>query len=79
MKRTLDELRKDALTLITDIEFEYKGKRGVLCPYRRDKFVLAYTADDPGTEFNDLDKLLNAPYFGGKSMAQVCGDMEFLT
>ena len=57
MKRTLNELREYALSLVDDIEFTWKGTRGLIVPHNREKYVLCFQPDDPGTEFHDVDSI----------------------
>lgn len=77
MKRTLNELREYALSLVDDIEFTWKGARGLIVPYNREKYILCFEPDDPGTEFHNVDEMLNAPYMNGRSIAEVCGEIDF--
>lgn len=77
MKRTLNELREYALSLVDDIEFTWRGIRGLIVPHNPKKYTLCFKPDDPGTEFHDVDELLNAPYMNGRSIAEVCGEIEF--
>lgn len=77
MKRTLSELREYALSLVDDIEFTWKGAHGLIVPYNREKYILCFRPDDLGTEFHDVDEMLNAPYLDGHSLAEVCGELDF--
>ena len=78
MKRTLNELREYALSLVDDIEFDWNGSHGLIVPVNRQKYILCFKAGDPGTEFHDVDELLNAPYLDGHSLAEVCAALTFL-
>lgn len=77
MKRTLNELREYLLSLANHVDFSWNGKRGFIEPYNHKKYLFFFGEDDPGTEFHDVDELLNAPYLDGQSLAQVCGEAEF--
>lgn len=78
MKRTLSELREYALSLADDIEFTWKGRHGLIIPFSRQKYILSFhDPDGSGTEFSDVDEMLNAPCLDGHSLAEVCGELEF--
>lgn len=77
MRRTLDELREYLLSLANHVEFFWNGTRGFIDPYTREKYLFFFGENDPGTEFHSADELLNAPYMGGHSIAEVCKEIEF--
>jgi len=79
MKRTLHELRDYALSLADDIEFMWNGAHGLIIPYSKNKFILTFhDPDGPDEEFHDIDSLLKAPLLDGRSLAEVCREVEFL-
>lgn len=78
MKRTLSELREYALSLVDDIEFTWNGRHGLIVPFNHRKYILCFGPDDPGTEFDDVDKMLSCPYLNGHSIAAVCCELVFL-
>lgn len=77
MKRTFSELREYALSCVDDIEFVWKGKHGLIVPFNQKKYILCFKTDDTGTEFHDVDEMLNAPYLDGHSIAEVCSELDF--
>lgn len=78
MKRTWEELRDYATSLVDDIEFIWNGIHGLIIPFTREKFILAVGEDDDGTEFSDIDALLNFPCLHGYSIREVCDELVFL-
>lgn len=78
MKRTPEELREYALSLVDDIEFVWNGMQGLIIPFNREKFIMRIQNDDPGTEFHSVDEMMQAPCFIGKSLNEICDKVEFL-
>lgn len=79
MKRTFQALREYALSCVDDIEFTWNGVHGLIIPFNRQKYILSFhDPNDPGTEFHDVDEMLNAPYLDGHSIAEVCDELIFL-
>lgn len=80
MKRTIQELKEYLLSLVNDVEFTWKGMHGLIIPFSRQKYILSFhDPDDTGTEFNNIDALLNAPYLDGQSITDVCEEIFFIT
>lgn len=77
MKRTLPELRDYLLSLVNHVEFVWDGIRSFIDPFSRESYFFFFGEEDPGTEFHDVDELLNAPCLNGHSIAEVCGEIEF--
>lgn len=78
MKRTWKELREYAMSLVDDIEFTWNGIHCLIIPFTREKFILAVGEDDDGTEFSDIDALLDFPCLNGQSIHEVCDELTFL-
>lgn len=79
MKRNLHELRDYSLSCVDDIEFTWRGIHGLIIPFSPQKYILFFhDPDDLGTEFHDIDEMLNAPYLDGHSLAEVCDEIIFL-
>lgn len=77
MKRTLNELREYLLSIVNHVDFTWRGKKGFIDPYTRGEYLFFFGEDDSGTEFHDVDEMLNAPYLDGHSLAQVCEELDF--
>ena len=60
--------------LTQDIDFEYRGKRGAICPFSRADISLCYD----GTEISvdSIDKAMNTPFVLGQTLADVCTELE---
>ena len=66
------------MSCVDDIEFMWGVKHGLIIPFNQQKFILCFEPEDPGTEFHDVDEMLNAPYLDGHSIAEVCDELIFL-
>lgn len=77
MKRTLEELREYLLSLANHVEFFWDGSRGFIDPCNRRKYLFFFGENASEMEFNDVDELLNALCMNGKSIAEVCDQIEF--
>lgn len=69
-----EKLKKLILSLTQDIEFEYLGVQGCICPFQRDNISVAY--GDMTKDYTDVDEMMNDPIFSGKSLTEVCGQIE---
>lgn len=64
------DLRESIDDLLLDIEFEYKGVSGAICPFRRDDIAVKY--GDSERTFDSVDALMNEPFIDGKPMKDIC-------
>lgn len=64
------DMRNLIARLTQDIDFEYQGKSGSICPFSRTDISLCYD----GTEISvdSVDKAMNTPFISGMSLADVC-------
>lgn len=65
-------MRIDGLT--QDIDFEYKGKLGAICPFSRESISLCY--DGSETTVNSVDAAMSTPFIDGLSLSDVCADLN---
>lgn len=64
------DLRESIDDLLLDIEFEYKGVSGAICPFSRDDIAVKY--GDSERTFDSVDALMNEPFVDGKPMKDIC-------
>lgn len=64
------DLRESIDDLLLDIEFEYKGVSGAICPFSRDDIAVKY--GDSERTFDSVDALMNEPFIDGKPMKDIC-------
>lgn len=64
------DLRESIDDLLLDIEFEYKGVPGAICPFSRDDIAVKY--GDSERTFDSVDALMNEPFIDGKPMKDIC-------
>ena len=61
--------------LTQDIDFEYRGKSGAICPFSRSDISLCYDGNE--VTVDSVDKAMNTPFISGRSLADVCAELEF--
>ena len=61
--------------LTQDIDFEYRGKSGVICPFSRSDISLCYDGNE--VTVDSVDKAMNTPFISGRSLVDVCAELEF--
>jgi hypothetical protein len=59
--------------LFQDLDFIYKGVPGSFCPIE----VYSVTYGDITTDFDDIDEAIDAPLFGGKSLAEIADEIIY--
>lgn len=69
------ELKKWILEQYPDIEFRYQGKHGSICAFNCSDFSLCF--HEITKEFNDIDSLMTDPFFDGKSLNEIAGELQF--
>ena len=69
------ELRAWIDEMSQDIDFEYLGVCGVICPFSSTDISMCYDGKDQ--TFDSIDAVMNTPFFDGKSLAEVCHEMNF--
>lgn len=70
-----EELYKWIDSLTQDIDFEYLGVSGSICPFSRLNISLCYGGKEQS--FDSIDSLMNEPFFDGKSLTEICQEMNF--
>ena len=72
---TPEQLRDDIYCLLLDIEFQYKGVWGSICPFSRENISVAYG----GTEktLDSVDAVMDEPFIDGKSLNEICNRIQF--
>ena len=79
---TLEELRQLINSLATDIEFEYNGKHGAICPINRQHIDVCYGEYNiPGDCIekvcHSLDEVMKLEFIDGQSLNQLCDKILF--
>ena len=62
-------------SLSQDIEFEYNGKSGSICPFSRDNIALAYGTESASA--SSLEDAMSLPFIDGLSLSEVCENVDF--
>lgn len=66
------ELRDWIDSLTDDIEFQYKGVWGSICPFSRENISVSY--GDKERTFSSVDELMDTPFVDGKPMKDICDE-----
>lgn len=82
MKHSIKKIIENAYEQSGDIEFVYKGKRGVLVPYTNTdnmqfEAFLGYDKDNCSPAFNDINELFDYPMFEGKTFREIINEIDF--
>lgn len=67
------ELKAMITGLTQDIDFEYQGKSGSICPFSHSDISLSY--DGQEITVDCVDSAMSAPFINGKSLAEVCEEL----
>lgn len=57
-------------SLTQDIDFEYGGKSGCICPFSLRDISLCY--DGAETTVHSLDEAMTTPFVQGKNLTEIC-------
>lgn len=60
-------------SLTQDIDFEYRGKMGSICPFSRTDISLAY--DGQEVTVNSVDDAMSEPFIAGHSLVELCEEL----
>lgn len=66
LKNWIDQLSQD-------IDFEYHGKSGSICPFSHQDISLSF--DGTETTVHSVDDAMNEPFICGMSLSDVCHDL----
>ena len=68
------ELKAMIADLTQDIDFEYQGKSGSICPFSHSDISLSYDGKEISADC--VDSAMSIPFIKGKSLAEVCEDLS---
>jgi hypothetical protein len=71
---TAEKLKKWILEFISDIDFEYKGVHGVICPFNEHSFCAGLDGVDKN--YDNIDDLMNDKIYFGKSLNEIAGELD---
>jgi hypothetical protein len=66
------DLRDWIDSLTDDIEFQYLGVWGSICPFNRHNISVSY--GDNERTFYSVDDVMNEPFILGKTIKDICGE-----
>ena len=71
------DLRNWINCLSQDISFEYLGKLGLICPFKRSDISIGY--DGKEASYSSIDDVMNSTFIGGKplNLKEICTDINF--
>jgi hypothetical protein len=73
---TKQEITDKILVEQDDFEFYFDGVLGSICPFPDEGvYSLAYNGDV--VDFDDMDALLEYPMFGGRTLADIVGEIDW--
>lgn len=69
------DLRDWIDSLTDDIEFEYQGKWGSICPFSREDISLCY--DEQEVTVFSVDAAMKEPFIAGRSLEEISEEIQF--
>ena len=63
------ELREWIDSLSQDIDFEYNGKCGAICPFNRSNISLCYDGNE--VTVHSVDEAMKEPFILGRSLSEI--------
>ena len=70
---TAKKLRANIAEALSDITYKYEGLYGVIIPLGSGRFRMGY--DEIDETFDDVDSLMNAPVFDGKTLSDIAAEL----
>lgn len=67
---TAKQLRHEVDINLRDIEFEYKGISGAICPFSREDIAVKYGEQE--TSFGSVEAFMSEPFIDGKPIKDIC-------
>ena len=68
------QLRDWIDSLAQDIDFIYQGIGGSICPFSRDDISLCYDGEE--VTVASVDEAMAIPFIKGKSLAEICEELD---
>ena len=62
-------------SLTQDIDFQYQGILGSICPFNRNDISLCF--DGGEVTVHSVDEAMEAPFIRGKSLNELCEQIDF--
>lgn len=69
------KLKDWILSLTDDIEFEYSGISGSICPFSLDNISVTYAGKTK--DYDNIDDVMSDNFFNGKSLNEISEQIEF--
>ena len=60
-------------SLTQDIDFEYRGKQGSICPFSQTDISLTY--DGKEVTVNSVDAAMENPFIYGRTLSEICEEL----
>lgn len=64
-----DKLKKLIISLTQDIEFEYNGIKGAICPFSHSSFSVSF--GDEEKAYNNIDDVMKTTIIGGEPLEKI--------
>lgn len=63
-------LRQMIDSLLSDIEFDYNGVHGAICPFSRTDIVVGF--GDTEVRYSSVDEVMESDIFNGNRLEDIC-------
>ena len=71
-----NEIRDWIDSLTQDIDFEYQGRQGCICPFDRNDISLVFDGDE--VTVHSANAAIKEPFIDGHSIAELCSSPDFV-
>lgn len=71
----IQKLKKIILSFTQDIEFDFNGIHCSICPINAKRIILCYNGISK--TYKSIDEAMSSTLFDGKSLSDICEQVEF--
>lgn len=68
-----DELKKWIDSLTQDIDFQYRGQTGSICPFTRSEISLSFGKNE--VTVHSVEEAMKEPFIFGRSLEEICEEL----
>ena len=69
-----DDLKNMIDSLTQDVEFDYSGMHGSICPFSRGEIYVQFGRKT--RQFKSVDAVMDTPFFGGKALNEIADQLS---
>lgn len=70
-----DDLKTWINSLAQDIDFQYYGRNGSICPFSRENISLCFDGNE--VDVHSVSEAMSAKFIDGYSLMDICEEIDF--